>query len=119
VEARWSPTTGERLVIKGAENDIPLTRLSPSVRTYLKEYEPHTYAGIALLTAIKKAAGGRPTGTSTWTQDTFHTRYLGAVADAIKRYGTPATNEHIAKMFPMSESTFYRCLRAFGRPTLT
>jgi len=56
LEARWSPQTGEALVIKGLEKEVPLTRAN---KAFLKAYAPQTYAGIALLKAIK-AASGRP-----------------------------------------------------------
>jgi hypothetical protein len=103
LEARWTALTGETIVIKGGEHYQAKTHLDPM------------HGGFTLLKALE-ARGGRPYDTRYYTREEFHARYLGAMADASKRRDGHITDEHIARAFPLSLSTFYRYVRKYGRP---
>jgi len=106
LEVLWRPETGETIELKGLEWSTTQESLK------------RVHRGLRLLKAIE-VHGGRPHDTRYYSQDQFHARYPGAVADAKKRRGVHIKDEDIARAFPVSVSTFYRYLRKYGRPSLS
>jgi hypothetical protein len=105
VQIRWHPKTGEITTVT-----------YPSIML-LETADNHRATALKLLREVER--GGRPFGTRYYSRDQFHARYPGAVADAQRRRSGRITDEDIARAFPMSPSTFYRCLRDYGRPSIS
>jgi hypothetical protein len=113
VEARWSPQTGEILVMKGPEKDIPLTRANVA---FLKAHMPKIYEGVALLKAIK-AATGRPPAMDEATFRRLYPETYWKLHDQAYRDGNRLPNKtEVAADMLISPKTLKRKLDRYRLP---
>lgn len=100
LEARWHPTTGGAITLKGLEKDAR------------KKSMDRARKGIKLLKAIE--AVGRPVGSTVIPEALFRQRYPEVYRECEETYTTPPKRYEIADALGISVDTFERYLTDYG-----